>query len=131
MPEFEREGDSSADITVQFRTHAVPEDRSASSARLVPVEIFALPHDKLIKLKVQVFFHASNKWVEVSAEALGAEGVKVQQLNDAFVRADIIHRKGVVEEQCTVRCPKTGESRTGRNACIECVSDAGTVKICC
>jgi hypothetical protein len=33
--------------------------------------------------------------------------------------------------QCTVACPRTGESRSGRNVCIECRTKRGTVKICC
>ncbi len=116
------------EITLQFRTGQLAQE---SGARMVPLAVYELPADREISLRLQVFFHKSQEWVEVMAEAAGAKSLEVQQQSDTYVQANILHSRADLEEQCTVRCPQTGESRTGRNACIECSTAAGTVRICC
>jgi hypothetical protein len=61
-------------------------------------------------------------------------GLHVVQLDTDYIVANIQHREraGHFEnDQCTVVCPRTGESRSGRNVCIECTTKRGTIKICC
>jgi hypothetical protein len=68
-------------------------------------------------------------------------GLHVSQLNPGYIVANILHRftperrahvlrANVADDQCTVAC-HDGESRSGRNVCIECTTGHGTIKICC
>ena len=76
------------------------------------------------------------------------EGIRVRQTAPDYIEGRVTHREELrhtghffyaygsepqraVLDQCTVVCPSTGESRSGRNVCIECKCKRGTVKICC
>ena len=61
-------------------------------------------------------------------------GIDIVQISSERISARIRHLTyggGVSLDQCTVKCPKTGESRSGRNVCIECECAHGTIEICC
>lgn len=118
----------SEEVKIQFKTRPV---QSEHGAQLVPVVIHELPLDRPINLRLSVFFHQSSNWVDVEAEIPRAKGLELRQLRDDFVFAQVLHGEESIEEQCTVRCPKTGASRKGKNVCIECSSGSGTVKVCC
>jgi len=95
------------------------------------MEIHDLPTNTPVNLRLMVFFHKSQEWVGVEARIPRAKGFQVQQLSEEHVFGQVLHEEGPLEEQCTVTCPKSGESRTGKNVCIECSSGRGTVKVCC
>jgi len=84
-----------------------------------------------LELRVEAKFRRSGEAASVGATVRQATGLHIQQVNHSLVLADIRH--GVVEtaDQCTVRCIATGQSRTGRNVCIECGTPRGIIKICC
>lgn len=61
-------------------------------------------------------------------------GIRINHPEPNYVVAQLDHNehfRGAVIDQCTVFCPGTGESRTGRNVCIECKGSRGVVRICC
>jgi len=95
------------------------------------MQVYSLPENVPLKLKLAVFFHEFQEWVGVEAEIPRAKGLQVQQISERYVFGKVLHGEESLEEQCTVRCPISGESRTGRNVCIECSSGHATVKVCC
>jgi hypothetical protein len=62
-------------------------------------------------------------------------GMRIRQSDPNYVEAVLDHHqewfRSSIMDQCTVFCPGTGESRSGRNVCIECKGTRGTVRICC
>jgi hypothetical protein len=61
-------------------------------------------------------------------------GMRIRQTDENYVEAQLDHQerfRASILDQCTVFCPGTGESRSGRNVCIECKGTRGTVRICC
>jgi hypothetical protein len=61
-------------------------------------------------------------------------GIRITQSKQDYVEALLDHHeqfRGTLIDQCTVFCPGTGESRSGRNVCIECKGSRGIVRICC
>jgi hypothetical protein len=61
-------------------------------------------------------------------------GMRISQPDQNYVAAQLDHNeqfKGTLIDQCTVFCPATGESRSGRNVCIECKGSRGIVRVCC
>ena len=116
------------DISLQFQTQELVLE---PGAQVAPVTVYDLPADQEISLRLQVLFHKSRESVEVEAKAVGAKALEVLQQSNTFVQANLLHARSEFEGQCTVRCPRTGESRSGRGVCIECSIGAGTIRICC
>jgi hypothetical protein len=91
-----------------------------------------------ILLILRAFFRRGRQNTAEAAVRLPAggflKGLRVIQSKPDFLEGHLDHHGvygGMRLDQCTVVCPRTGESRSGRNVCIECRCTRGTVKICC
>jgi hypothetical protein len=77
----------------------------------------------------------------VRFDPYAVSGLHIVQTSPTYIIGNVQHREEKKyppmfippdpEGQCTVACPRTGESRSGRNVCIECRASRGTIKICC
>lgn len=126
-----------------FITNLPPEDRVEMKLSGLPQDIYHpadrtgsswsidVPENKLLKIFLSVFFRRLGEEARVSASFGGAHGISVVQTHPNFVLANINHTGSVLQAECTVECPGTGEKRSGHNVCIECRCSRGTVKICC
>lgn len=104
---------------------------SFTAEKLLPPTDVEIREGALVELAIDVFFRKSGENVRVRADVKDASGLHIQQIADNLVLADILHTTSAPAAQCTVRCPATGDSRTGRNVCIECGTSRGMIKICC
>jgi hypothetical protein len=91
-----------------------------------------------LSLSLRAFFRKGSQNTAEAALRLPAggflRGLRIAQKSPDFIEGYVDHHReyrGLVLDQCTVYCPRTGESRAGRNVCIECQCSRGTVKICC
>lgn len=82
-------------------------------------------------LVLEIHFRASGEIVHTAAFIDGAHGLDIEQQGPDFVLAQIRHSAHSSQEQCTVTCLTTGESRSGRGQCVECRLKRGVVKLCC
>jgi hypothetical protein len=101
------------------------------SAENLPFEgILEAPEDSW-RLLIQIHFRSSGEIIQTAADIQGAEGLDVRQQGRHFVLAQVRHGAQSSQEQCTVTCLTTGESRSGKGQCIECKLTKGAVKLCC
>jgi hypothetical protein len=89
---------------------------------------FAIEPGSQIDLEVTAEIGASA--VAVSTLLKNVDGIDIVQSSATNVSGFVRHPLGV-DGQCTVRCPLTNESRTGRGACIECSDGEISLRICC
>lgn len=80
---------------------------------------------------LDVAFPESGGHVSVGVMGGEVDRLVLHQVLPAYVLVSVEHPMTDQDGQCTVFCPASGESRTGRNVCIECRGPRGTVKICC
>jgi len=93
---------------------------------------------QLVSIALHIIFRKfEDKRVTVTALASDPEGIEITESGPKRVEARILHSENAPNfsalalEFCTVTCLVTGESRSGRNVCIDCVSNFLVVKICC
>lgn len=87
---------------------------------------------KSLHIQIGAFFRSIQQWVQTEAVVSNATGIDIVQVERTFLQVNMLHgRVSAGDGQCTVTCKTTGESRSGRNVCIECPSGIGVIRICC
>jgi hypothetical protein len=83
------------------------------------------------KLEIATQFQGAAQPVSVDASIVGQyiSSLEVNQKGPTEALFNFVHTGG--EDQCTVTCVTTGESRSGIGACIDCKGPLGYVRLCC
>ena len=84
-----------------------------------------------MQIRLAAYFGQVGGWIRTSAIVSAPAGISIVQVERASLQVEMIHSHLAGDEQCTVRCETTGQSRSGRNVCIECPSGIGVIVICC
>lgn len=93
---------------------------------------FSIEETRPLEIAVNAYFRRIEKWVKTEASVFHAQGLDIVQIQPTYILANFMHgRVEAGDGQCTVTCETTGESRSGRNVCVECPAGAGVIKICC
>jgi len=83
------------------------------------------------KLEIAIQFQGAAQPVSVAASVVGLylTSLDVDQNGPTEALFNFVHTDG--EDQYTVTCLTTGESRSGMGACIDCKGPLGYVRLCC